>query len=298
MTKTKKSVSPRSRLHQAVKKAVVPHTKNQYRPHLIRAHGLVGVITLVVIAQIGSNLIQTGTVLGQQSDVTRQELLIETNARRLDDGKPALKLSDTLSTAATMKARDMFTQQYWAHNAPNGRTPWHWFKKADYSYAYAGENLAKGFSTSDGVVTAWMNSPEHRENLLDERYKDVGFAVISGTLNGEVTRLVVAFYGTPKAQAASLGLTDTTNPHAHAANGSTSLITRLGIGIQSMTPSLIGSIVLLLITAGVALVAHAYRRNLPKPLRKSWYRHHGLYKAIGMTCFVVVLVALYGSGQI
>ena len=111
--------------------------------------------------------------------------------------------------------------------------------------------------------------------------------------------LVVALYGAPK----STGTLAATRGSAHpstfaAADGSTSLITRLGVGVQSMTPALLGSIMLLIFATGVALAAHAYRKKLPKPLRQSWYRHHGLYKAVGMTSLVVVLIALYGGGQI
>jgi amino acid transporter len=65
-----------------------------------------------------------------------------------------------------------------------------------------------------------------------------------------------------------------------------------------MTPALLGSIVLVLLAAGVAFAAHAYRKKLPKPMRQSWRRHHGLYKALGMASFALILITLYGGGQI
>ena len=65
-----------------------------------------------------------------------------------------------------------------------------------------------------------------------------------------------------------------------------------------MTPAMVGSLALLLMTAMVALVAHAYRHQLPKPIRTSWRRHHGLYKSVGMASLAVVVVTLYGGGQI
>jgi hypothetical protein len=50
---------------------------------------------------------------------------------------------------------------------------------------------------SDGVVTAWMNSPTHRDNILKKEYTDVGFAIVNGVLNGEETTLVVQMFGKP-----------------------------------------------------------------------------------------------------
>jgi hypothetical protein len=96
-----------------------------------------------------------------------------------------------------MKATDMFAKDYWAHVSPDGTTPWVWIRKAGYNYLYAGENLARGFDTSASVVNAWMNSPEHRANLLSSNYTDIGFAVQSGTLTGTETTLVVQEFGSP-----------------------------------------------------------------------------------------------------
>jgi hypothetical protein len=62
---------------------------------------------------------------------------------------------------------------------------------------YAGENLARGFDSSADVVTAWMNSLEHRANLLSPNYTDIGFAVEDGTLTGSETTLVVQEFGSP-----------------------------------------------------------------------------------------------------
>jgi hypothetical protein len=89
----------------------------------------------------------------------------------------------------------MFSKDYWAHNAPDGTTPWVFIKGAGYNYIYAGENLARGFSSAQDVITAWMNSPEHRQNVLSPNYQNVGFAVSTGKLNGEDTVLVVEMLG-------------------------------------------------------------------------------------------------------
>ncbi|HUD11142.1 MAG TPA: CAP domain-containing protein [Candidatus Saccharimonadia bacterium] len=138
-----------------------------------------------------------GQVLDYATDITSLELLAQTNQQRADNGLAPLKLNAELDDSASMKAADMFAEDYWAHVSPSGIQPWYWFTKAGYSYSYAGENLAKDFATTSGVMTGWMNSPGHRANILNPHYVDVGFAVENGTLVGGQTTLVVAHYGAP-----------------------------------------------------------------------------------------------------
>ena len=58
--------------------------------------------------------------------------------------------------------------------------------------------MAKDFSSADAIVTAWMNSPTHKANLLSGKYKDIGIAVVDGRLNGSDTTLVVQMFGSPQ----------------------------------------------------------------------------------------------------
>lgn len=104
-------------------------------------------------------------------------------------------MNDQLSTAAAGKAAHMFANDYWAHFAPDGTSPWYFIKSAGYNYVYAGENLAKGFTTSNDAVQAWMNSPTHKANILSPQYEDMGFAIREGTLQGEDTVLIVQMFG-------------------------------------------------------------------------------------------------------
>lgn len=292
---TKKSVLRRA--HALTKRAVMPLGANDYRPYLVRSSLLIVFIVVMIGFQLSYNFVQTGSVLGVTTNITSPDLLGETNAQRSAAAEKPLQLNAKLSAAAADKARDMFAKQYWAHISPTGTTPWAWFKKVDYNYVEAGENLARGFGTSGGVVTAWMNSVDHRANILDPNYSDVGFAVQRGVLDGKATTLVVALYGQPaKDNTYARSIND---PGMVLAAKSINLnpLTRLGIGIQSMAPVLLGSIVLILFVALVALMAHAYRKRLPFAFRRDWHRHHGLYKAVGMMSLVVILVMLYGGGR-
>lgn len=275
--------------------AVVPHKKNHFRPHLIRGHGLVAVVVVVVGLQLGYNMLTSGNVLGNQTAITVAGLLGETNTARANAGESELHLDEKLTRAAYLKVQDMFTRQYWAHDAPDGTQPWKWLGDVGYNYAEAGENLAKGFRSDNAAVAAWLHSPEHRSNVLKQSYTQVGFASMDGTLNGKPTNVVVALYGTP-AEAPVVAGTQTAVQAA--STSSMSPIARLGYAIQNLTPAAIGSLVLIAIVVSVALLAHAYRKKMPKQLRQSWYRHHGLYKAVGMTSFALIIIALYNGGQI
>ena len=106
-----------------------------------------------------------------------------------------LALDQRLSEAAQKKAEDMFAKNYWAHYSPEGRKPWDFITESGYTYTVAGENLAKNFSDSKQVVDAWMASSSHRDNLLKASYRDIGFAIVNGVLNGEETTLVVQMFG-------------------------------------------------------------------------------------------------------
>lgn len=284
---------PVSRIHHNARMALLPHRKNSYRPHLIRWQGLTFILAFVVALQFAYNYSQSGNVLGREINLSVEQLLSDTNDQRKKDGVEPLVLNDKLDQAANLKATDMFAQQYWAHNSPSGAEPWQWFGEAGYSYSLAGENLAKDFSTSGGVVAAWMNSPEHRKNLLDSRYENIGFAIRSGTLNGEKTTVVVALYGSPSAN--SLAASER---QVLAATGSQPFIARIGLSLTTMNPSVLATVVILMFVSSVALVAHQYRAKLPKQWRTSWRRHHGLYKAVGSASFALVVVTLYTGGQI
>ena len=292
--KLTKSVIGRARHH--IKMAVIPHHKNDYRPHLIRGYGLVAIAFIVVGLQLGYNGATTGNVLGRQSDITINSLLAETNQSRAQAGQNPLKINDKLDQAAYLKATDMFTKQYWAHNSPDGTTPWKWFGDVGYNYNEAGENLAKNFTSTSAVMTAWMNSPDHKANILKADYQDVGFAVVSGEMNNQPTLLVVALYGL-SVNSAVAGV-QTSFAGSMPTTGQSNVLTQFAVAFQSITPAVIGGLALIALAIIVSLLAHAYRRKLPKSLRQSWYRHHGLYKLVGLICFGLIIICLYGGGQI
>jgi len=141
--------------------------------------------------------IRQGLVLSYASNITVSDLYWYSSVKRQEAKVPLVVLNEKLNQAAKLKAADMFSKQYWAHTSPTGEAPWSFFNKVSYNYVYAGENLARDFGDSKSVVDAWMNSPSHRENLLNSRYRDIGFAVVNGKYGSYETTLVVQLFGSP-----------------------------------------------------------------------------------------------------
>lgn len=182
-----------------LKRWFIPSVRNHYHPHALRPIGL-GLAALILIAIPPLyNIVEAGKfqVLGYATNISVGGLHVAANAKRSSAGLPALSLNSQLSSAASAKASHMLANNYWAHTAPDGTSPWSFISGAGYSYTAAGENLAKGFYSDDGVINAWMASATHKANVLGSGYKDVGYAVVNGILQGQETTLIVAMYAAP-----------------------------------------------------------------------------------------------------
>lgn len=176
-----------------------PHENNNHRATLIQTPFIALFIAIYLLNQslIKSLSIVRPGVLGYSSEITVQKVYDDTNLERQKAGLPSLHFSQVLSQSATAKAQDMFANNYWAHNSPQGKTPWDFFKGAGYQYSVAGENLAKDFYDTDSMMKAWMNSPTHKANIVNNQYQEIGIGVVNGVLNGVKTTLVVQHFGTP-----------------------------------------------------------------------------------------------------
>lgn len=178
--------------------------KQTHKKHVfhLRRVGLFGVLLLaffIVRADAGATwrpLQSRNNVLAYATEMSRDGLLAGTNNARSANGLSPLLLDGQLNNSAQAKAQDMANKNYWAHVSPDGTQPWYFFDQAGYSYVRAGENLAYGFMTSQGVIDGWMNSATHRANMLGN-YNDVGFGIVNAPdyqSSGQQT-IVVAHYG-------------------------------------------------------------------------------------------------------
>lgn len=176
----------------------LPHKDTHKKARLLSWEALLVYILLFVLLQVSFSIvgfIKPG-ILGTSSNIEKQKIIELTNIERAKLNLPSVRENIELDQAAEAKSANMFTENYWAHFAPSGKSPWDFMTGAGYRFTFAGENLAKNFQDSDSVVVAWMNSPSHRENIVNGKYKEIGIAVEDGTLNGQQTTLVVQMFGT------------------------------------------------------------------------------------------------------
>lgn len=177
----------------------IPHPETHQKAHLISWRGVLAYILIFILLQTSIQIVsfvQPG-VLGISSSVDQKRLIELTNEERAKKGLNTLVENEKLNLAAEAKAKNMFEEDYWAHYSPSGKDPWGFINTAGYKFTYAGENLARNFYNSEDVVSAWMASPTHRDNLLNSKYQEIGIAVVEGVLKGQKTILVVQEFGTP-----------------------------------------------------------------------------------------------------
>lgn len=158
----------------------------------------VAIIVLVVLAvSVGAIPSVLSTALDSLSAIYASVLVNLTNQNRVAANIAELKVNPVLEKAAQMKADDMAARGYFAHNTPEGKSPWYWFEQAGYQYVYAGENLAVNFEESADVETAWMNSRGHFLNIMNPKFTEIGIATSTGVYKGREAVFVVQMFGSP-----------------------------------------------------------------------------------------------------
>lgn len=120
-----------------------------------------------------------------------------TNEERSDKGLGSLKANALLNQAAQLKANDMAAKSYYAHVSPDGTVPPAWLNKVGYKYQAMGENLVVDRESSEQVVSAWMGSPSHRENMLNPQFTEIGIGIAHGRYKGMDTTYVVQMLARP-----------------------------------------------------------------------------------------------------
>ncbi len=111
------------------------------------------------------------------------EVLVLINKYRTDAGLAALSSETTIQSWSDLRATEIVSQGIAAGNSvlaithirPNGSNPWGGYQGA---YTYFGENIAGGLTTAEAVVTQWMNSPGHKENIMNGNFTTVGISCI------------------------------------------------------------------------------------------------------------------------
>ena len=121
-----------------------------------------------------------------------EEVIALCNEIRREHGLPLLSVNWEAARAARHKTEDMKAKGYFGHNSPVYGSIFDMLKNFHISYEYAGENIAMGLATPQDVVDAWMASPGHRKNILDEKFITAG---VGYTKDGNVHYWVLILIG-------------------------------------------------------------------------------------------------------
>lgn len=113
----------------------------------------------------------------QYSDKWAQEVISLVNKERTKAKLPALVEDKSLCQIAVVKAQDFIKHDYFNHLSAFYGQPWDLAAVFDYQFTSFGENIAKNFYTPQSVLTAWMNSPSHKENILRSHYTNIGVGI-------------------------------------------------------------------------------------------------------------------------
>jgi hypothetical protein len=189
-----------SEIKNKLKIFLLPCEENDFRARIFAGNFLVFFLAAIAVLKLGYALfICSFSGNPFYADITKTALVDLANAERAKQNLPALTQNPTLDQAAYLKAQDMAQKGYFNHISPSGTNPWHWFSQAGYNYKYAGENLAIGFLDSGEVSNAWMNSPTHKANIVNSKYKEIGIAVLKTSFQGNPATIVVQLFGTKPA---------------------------------------------------------------------------------------------------
>ncbi|MBD2092473.1 CAP domain-containing protein [Microcoleus sp. FACHB-1515] len=103
-----------------------------------------------------------------------QRVLDLTNAERSRAGAPPLSLHPQLMAAAQHHTNLMVQHNQLTHQLPGQPDFSERISQAGYARGYAAENIAQGQTSPEQVMSSWMNSPGHRENLLNPKFQHLG----------------------------------------------------------------------------------------------------------------------------
>lgn len=110
-----------------------------------------------------------------------QKVVELVNVERQKSGLSALKLDSSMANVARMKSKDMADNNYFAHQSPTYGSAGDMLSKFGIKWSAWGENIASGQKTPEAVVTAWMNSPGHRANILSTNFGRIGVGYVTNS---------------------------------------------------------------------------------------------------------------------
>jgi uncharacterized protein YkwD len=133
-------------------------------------------------------------------------VLSDLNMIRAQHGLQPVKISARLTASAAQHSKEMGADGYFEHNSQDGTEFWkridRFYGQNGYGYWSVGENLLWSSPNVDpaGALQLWMNSPEHRANILSPRWREIGisavhFAAAPGTYKGREVTIITTDFG-------------------------------------------------------------------------------------------------------
>lgn len=148
------------------------------------------------VSKVFTNILSASNDRGS---ITSEAIVNETNKERIKAGLIPFSTNALLGSSAKYKVEDMIAREYFEHTSPTGLTVSDLGEMMGYQYITMGENLALGnFDGANDIVTAWMKSPGHRENILNENYLEIGIYIARGKYQGRNVWFAVQHFGTTR----------------------------------------------------------------------------------------------------
>lgn len=139
----------------------------------------------------------TPSVAIETASETADDMVRQTNLQRRALGLAELRRSPALMQAAQLHADQMASAQRMAHDLPGARYPTlrHRLEGVAYSWRAIAENVAEGYTDASSVVTGWMKSTGHRENIVSTQFNEMGAGMATSTSG---RRFWVQVFSTPR----------------------------------------------------------------------------------------------------
>jgi len=179
------------------KEYFIPHDGNEHKPKILRTKSLAVIVVgmILIKAAVTGYLFFIYPNQARMTEIITKQILELINNDRNSNGMQELSINPALTEAALIKAQNMLDYDYFAHKSLNGKMPWDWIDRGEYAYLFVGENLAMNFSSAQAAHNALMQSETHKKNILNQKYADIGLAVLSGELDGKQTNVLVQMFG-------------------------------------------------------------------------------------------------------
>ena len=150
-----------------------------------------------------------GAVAQRQAGSMRQlqsGVLVELNAIRHQYGLVPLRPASSLAAAARQHSVEMATRGYFSHTSSNGTTfdkrIARFYPMGKYGFWSVGENLLWSSPDVDpaGALRMWMNSPEHKANILNAKWRQIGVSAVHvqsapGVYGGAPVTIITTDFG-------------------------------------------------------------------------------------------------------